>query len=102
MLLAVPACKTTQCVNSRERATDTTSVEAPSSAVTPFDGISDARTAYLQGYEKGYSSGFPGFASPPWMGVGERYDATDPRTLGWRDGVIAARLSAAEKLRKEE
>ena len=102
MLLAVPACKTTQRVNSRGPVTDTASVEVPLPASTPFDGIPDARPAYLQCYRDGYCMGFPGFASPPWMRVGERYDPTDPRTRGWRDGALAARLDAAKKLRKEE
>lgn len=102
MLLAVSACKTTQRVNSREPVTDTASVEVPLPASTPFDGISDARASYLQGYREGYSNGFPGFAFTPWMRVGERHDPTDPRTRGWRDGALAARLSAAVKLRKEE
>ena len=102
MLLAVSACKTTQRVNSRDPVTDTASGEVPLPASTPFDGIPDARTAYVQGYREGYSSGFPGFASPSWMRVGERYDPTDPRTRGWRDGALAARLSEALKLRKEE
>jgi hypothetical protein len=100
MLLAVSACKTTQRVNSREPVT--ASVEVPPPASTPFDGIADARAAYLQNYREGYSTGFPGFAAPPWMRVGEAYDLTDPRMRGWRDGVWAARLDAAAKLRKEE
>src|SRR5262245_54262383 len=102
MLFAVSACRTAPRVNAREPVTDPASAEVPSPASTPFDGIADARAAYLQGYREGYSSGFPGFASPPWMSVGERHDLTDPRTRGWRDGALAARLNAAARLRKEE
>ena len=103
MLLVASACKTTQRVTSREAVTDTVSVEVPPPANTPFDGISDAlRAVYLEGYREGYSRGFPGITSPHWMRVGEIYDPTDPRTRGWRDGALAARLDTAKKLRKEE
>ena len=102
ILLAASACKTGQRVNSRGPVTDTASFEVPLPASTPFDDIPDARAAYLQWYREGYRMGFPGFASPPWGRVGERLDLTDPRTRGWLDGALSARLGAAVKLGKEE
>jgi hypothetical protein len=75
-------------------------VEVPLPANTPFDHIPDARDAYLEGYREGYAR-FP-FNAPPWVHVGERYDPTDPKTRGFRDGALEARLDAGKKLRKEE
>ena len=102
MLLAASACKTGQRVNARAPGTATASVEVPLPAFTPFDGTPDAQAAYLQCYRDGYCIGFPGFGGPPWLRIGERSDPTDPRTRGWRDSALAARLDAAKKLRKEE
>jgi hypothetical protein len=101
VLLAASACKTGQHANSRRTVTDTGSGEVPLPASTPFDGTSQARAAYLQGYREGYCSGFPGFVAPPWVRVGI-FDTTEPRTRGWTDGACAARLDAAMRIRKEQ
>src|SRR5262245_24130968 len=98
ILLAVSGCKTTQRVDSGAPVAASASAEAPLPAFSPFDDIADDRVVYSQSYREGYRSGFPGFAAPPWAQVGVRYHTSDPRTRGWRDGALAARLAASAKL----
>ena len=103
MLLAVSACKTDHHVNSTEPVA-MNPIERALPASTPFDGIADARAAYLQSYQEGYDRGLSGLGpGGPWY-VGTRIDETDPRIQGWRDGSRAARLDVildASKLRKK-
>jgi len=96
MLFAASACKTGQRVNSRGPVMDTTFVEVPLPASTPFDYFADARDSYFEGYREGYRSGMPAFLNPY-----ARVGVADPRSAGWHDGAFAARLPEAMRIKKE-
>src|SRR2546427_179176 len=100
--LVTSACKNPETANPPKPLANSASARVPLPLSTPFYGIPGERAAYLSGYVEGYRDGFAGFHGPPWKWVGERYDLTEPRTRGWVDGSLAARLDAAMKLRKEE
>ena len=98
MLLAASACKTGQRVNSRGPVMDSTFVEVPLPASTPFDGMADARAEYLKAYREGYSSGM---LMSPYGRVGVADAAEQPLVRGWHDGAFAARLAEAMRMKKE-
>src|SRR5262245_36044588 len=83
MLVALPACKTVHRDVARESvgggaAAEDVAAGIPVPASTPFDGMTVARSLYLQSYQEGYRSGFPGFTAPPWTWVGGMYDRAEP------------------------